>query len=102
MTLVINSDYSEAPAATELSFMPVTISTHEYTNQTSTSLTYSDQTSTTLSFTIQNSPTASFTEQSSTALSYENIFTLEGTLYGAGYYNEESYTGRPFVIGRVE
>lgn len=112
MTLVINqNDYSEttvpaatftnvsstevsyaSTAATELSFMPVTLDTTEYTGQTSTSLTYSDQTSTALSFTNQTSAT----------LSFDEFFKIDGTLYGSDYYDEEFYSGRPFVIGRVE
>ena len=79
-------------AATELSFMPVTITTNDYTGQTSTSLTFSDQTSTTLSF----------TNQTSTTLTFDEFFKIDGTLYGSGYYDEEFYTGRPFVMGRSE
>lgn len=78
-------------SGTDLDFMPVTFDTTTYENQTGTTTDFTNLTSTVLSF----------SEQTSTSVDYEAFSKIDGSLYGLDEYGEESYAGRPFLLGRT-
>ena len=69
----------------------MSITTQTYSEQTSPTTTFSSQSATTLTFADQTSSTVTFTEKSP---------TLEGTFFGAGYYDFELYQARDLIMGR--
>jgi len=70
----------------------MSITTQTYSEQTSPTTTFSSQSATSVTFSDQTSSTSTFTEVSP---------TLEGTFFGAGNYDSESYEARTLIMGRA-
>ena len=63
---------------------------------------YETQVGTTLTFTNQTASVPTYTEQVGTTITYDKILKIDGSLYGYENYGEQSYAGRPFVLGKQE
>jgi len=87
---------------TNVEYVKETAPSVNYTNTSSTEVSYSGESATSQTYSDQTSTALSFSNQSASSLVYDEFIKREGTLYNSGYYNEEFYASRPFMIGRVE